>query len=150
GLNYYTRWQVHALGREPHTARAGAPVNDLGWEIWPGGLADAANSAARLGKPVLITEHGVADAADRWRPKFIADSLAGLALAIQGGAHVIGYLHWSLLDNFEWSDGYRGRFGLYEVDFNDPARPRRRRESAEVYSRIVKANAVEDSSTTPA
>jgi len=154
GLNYYTRWQVHALGREPHSARA--PVNDLGWEIWPGGLADAVSSAARLGKPVLITEHGIADAADRSRPKFIADSLAGLARAIQpptsggSGANVIGYLHWSLLDNFEWSDGYRGRFGLYAVDFSDPARPRRRRESAEVFSRIAKANAVEDSSAAPA
>ncbi|HTO92368.1 MAG TPA: family 1 glycosylhydrolase [Candidatus Sulfotelmatobacter sp.] len=143
GLNYYTRWMVHALGREAHTARVGAPRNDLHWEIWAEGLAEAAHAAARAGKPILITEHGIADARDQWRPKFISDSLAALARVIQSGADVIGYLHWSLLDNFEWSDGYRGRFGLYAVDFNDATKPRRRRESAEVFARIVRANAVE-------
>jgi len=57
---------------------------------------------------------------------------------------VIGYLHWSLLDNFEWTDGYTGRFGLYAVDFDDPARPRRRRRSAEVFARIARANGIEE------
>ena len=51
---------------------------------------------------------------------------------------------WSLLDNFEWADGYHGRFGLYAVDFDDPARSRTRRASAEVYARIARANAVTD------
>jgi len=142
GLNYYTRWQVSALGREAHAARRGAPVNDLGWEIWPAGLADAVHEAAKLGRPVLVTEHGVADAADRWRPGLIREALAGLAREISRGSPVLGYLHWSLLDNFEWSDGFKGRFGLYAVDFADPALPRRRTASAEVFAKIARANAV--------
>jgi len=139
GLNYYTRWQVHAIGREAHAAKAGAPQNDLGWEIWAEGLGHAVREAARLGRPVLITEHGVADAADRWRPKLIEDSLAALANEIARGVPVLGYLHWSLLDNFEWSDGYRGRFGLYAIDFADPALTRRRTRSAEVLAGFARA-----------
>jgi beta-glucosidase len=142
GLNYYTRWQVNALGKEAHTARRGAPLNDLGWEIWPEGLADAARTAAKLGKPVLVTEHGFADARDTRRPEALERSLAALAREASLGTRVLGYLHWSLLDNFEWSDGYSGRFGLYTVDFDDPARPRTRTRSAEVLARIARANAV--------
>ena len=56
---------------------------------------------------------------------------------------MIGYLHWSLLDNFEWAEGYGPRFGLYQVDFDDPARPRGRRPSAGIYSRIARANAID-------
>ena len=70
------------------------------------------------------------------------ESLQCLADAIDSGVPVIGYLHWSLLDNFEWADGYRGRFGLYQVDFGDPERPRRRTESAERFARIARVNGI--------
>ena len=66
-----------------------------------------------------------------------------LGRAIGRGANVIGYYHWSLTDNFEWADGYRGRFGLYKVDFSDPALPRTRTRSAELYSRVAHSNALE-------
>ena len=62
--------------------------------------------------------------------------------AIASGVRVLGYLHWSLLDNFEWTDGFSGRFGLYAVDFTHPERPRTRRASAEVFARIARANAL--------
>jgi beta-glucosidase len=64
--------------------------------------------------------------------------------AIAAGVPVLGYLHWSLLDNFEWADGFHGCFGLYAVDFARDERPRTRRTSAEVYARIVRANALRD------
>jgi beta-glucosidase len=142
GLNYYTRWNVRALAKEPHVLAKGGTPNDLGWEIYPAGIARALERAGRAGKPVLVTENGVADAADRLRPKFLVETLAHVARAIAGGVSVIGYLHWSLTDNFEWADGYRGRFGLYAVDFADPARPRTRRASADVFARIARANAI--------
>ncbi len=144
GLNAYTRWRVRALGREVHVARRGAPLTDLGWELAPEIPAAAARHAAGLGVPLLITEHGFADAADAFRPRALVESLLALARAIEQGARVIGYLHWSLLDNFEWTDGYTGRFGLYAVDFDDPARPRRRRRSAELFARIARANGIEE------
>jgi len=142
GLNYYTRWRVRSLSRMPHVATPGAPQNDLGWEIWPEGFRRALVDVGRLGAPVLVTENGVADAHDRLRPRAIVDFVEAMHGAIAGGVNVAGYLHWSLLDNFEWADGYHGRFGLYAVDFTDPQRARTRRRSAEVFARIARANAL--------
>jgi beta-glucosidase len=142
GLNYYTRFRVRSLAKDPHVATPGAPVNELGWEIWPDGLRRALLAAARFGKPVLVTENGVADARDTLRPAALLAFVESMHGAITQGVNVLGYLHWSLLDNFEWADGYHGAFGLYAVDFDDPERPRRRRRSAEVFARIAKANAV--------
>jgi beta-glucosidase len=144
GLNYYTRWRVRACSPVPHVARRGARVNDLGWEVWPAGLADAARRAARTGVPVLVTEHGFADAADAIRPRALVESLLGLGRAIEAGVPVVGYLHWSLMDNFEWAEGYAGRFGLECVDFTDPERARAPRPSAEVLARIARANAIDE------
>ena len=142
GLNYYTRWMVRALSQRPHVARPGALRNDLNWEIWPEGFEEALVHAGRLGHPVLVTENGVADAKDVLRPSAIIAFVEAMHRAIASGVSVLGYLHWSLLDNFEWSDGYDGRFGLYAVDFERRERPRTRRASAEVYARIARANAL--------
>jgi len=143
GLNYYTRWKVRALGPEPHVARRGAALTDLGWEIYPGGLEESLVRVGRLGLPVLVTEHGFADARDAFRPRALVESLLHLARAIERGVDVRGYFHWSLMDNFEWADGYHGRFGLYRVDFTRPDRPRERTRSAGIYARIAAANAIE-------
>ena len=150
GLNYYTRWMVHAMGSVPHTARPGAAVNDLGWEVWPAGIERALARLSRLGSPIIVTENGFADAADRFRPRALVETLDHVAHAIERGADVLGYLHWSLLDNFEWADGWKGRFGLYRVDFDDPARPRTRTHSADLYARICRANAIPDEVRTEA
>jgi beta-glucosidase len=144
GLNWYTRWGVKALAREPHVALPGAVLNDLGWELWPAGLEEALRAAGRFGKPVVITENGVADATDALRPQAIVAAAQAMLRARAAGVDVRGYLHWALLDNFEWAEGYHGCFGLYGVDFGDPARPRTRRRSAEVLSRLAHANALTD------
>ena len=104
-------------------------LNDLGWEVWPGGLEQALHAAARLGRPVLVTENGIADAHDTIRPRALVSFVEAMHRAITAGVPVLGYLHWSLLDNFEWSEGYHGRFGLYAVDFDAPERTRTRRRS---------------------
>lgn len=143
GLNYYTRWRVRSLSPVPHVAAEGAPRNDLGWEVWPEGFARAiAACAAATGHPVLVTENGFADERDVFRPGAIVDFVEAMHHAMAGEVRVLGYLHWSLLDNFEWADGFHGRFGLYSVDFADAARPRRRTRSAEVLARIARANAL--------
>jgi len=142
GLNYYTRWLVDAAGRVPHVARAGAATTDLGWEVYPQGLALAARRAALTGAPVLVTEHGFADADDDVRPRALVESLAALGRQAERGLPVLGYLHWSLMDNFEWADGWAGRFGLYRVDA--PAHPesRERTRTAALYARIARSNAI--------
>jgi len=134
GLNYYTRWKVRMFAPETHVAKHGAPVHDLGWEIFPRGLEEVAVIVGRLGKPVLVTENGFADAADRVRPRALVESLLHLGQAIDRGAKVVGYLHWSLMDNFEWSHGYEGRFGLYTIDSaGDPALARRPTPAVETF-----------------
>ena len=142
GLNYYTRWRVKAMEKDPHVVAPGAVKNDLGWEVYPAGIETALRRVGRTQKPVLITENGVADATDRLRPRAIVETLAHVARAIEHGTNVLGYFHWSLLDNFEWADGYKGRFGLYRVDLEDPALHRVRTKSAGVYSRIARANGI--------
>jgi beta-glucosidase len=116
GVNYYSRWMVSALGRVPRTARVGATVSDLGWEIFPEGMERALRECALFGLPMIVTENGLADAADAWRPAFIRASLAAMDRARAAGADVRGYFHWSLMDNFEWSWGYTRRFGIVHVD----------------------------------
>ncbi len=142
GLNYYTRWKVRMFAPDSHVTRRGAPRNDLGWEIHPRGFEQALVRVGRLGLPVFVTENGFADARDAFRPRALVEHLLHMGRALERGVQVLGYFHWSLLDNFEWADGYRGRFGLYRVDFDHPDRPRHRTRSADVYARIARANAV--------
>jgi beta-glucosidase len=137
GVNYYTRWMVSPVGKIPLTARKGTHVNDLGWEIYPEGIERALAECARFGLPLLITENGLADVEDLWRPDFIRKTLAIVDRVRGSGVDIRGYMHWSLLDNFEWMDGRMGRFGLYEVDFDAPLGPRVQRESARVYAEEV-------------
>ncbi len=87
-----------------------------------------------------MTEHGLAHLDDSYRAAFLSPALEGLLDAIEDGVPVAGYLHWTLLDNFEWIFGYDVRFGLHEVDRGTFAR--RAKPSAAVYSAIARANAV--------
>ncbi|MGY1812689.1 glycoside hydrolase family 1 protein [Blastococcus sp. SYSU D00820] len=100
-----------------------APAPELqtlahGMEYRPQALGAAVTRAAEVlpGVPLLVTENGIATADDEQRIRFTTDALTGLAAAIDAGADVRGYLHWSLLDNFEWMLGYRPTFGLVAVD----------------------------------
>jgi beta-glucosidase len=149
GINYYTRWLVTLTGKDPRSPRPGAPVNDLGWEVYPEGIERVLLETSRFGLPLVVTENGIADAADRMRPGFIRTTLAALDRVGGQGADVRGYLHWSLYDNFEWSDGHEGRFGLYAVDFDNPSGPRVKRASAAVMSEEVKKRRAPTTVTTP-
>lgn len=129
GVNYYTRDLVvgHLSGTEVYTPASSPdrPRSDLGWEIYPEGLYRLLVRCARRGWPLLVTENGVADGRDLRRSDFLRAHLYALDLARAEGIDVIGYLYWSLIDNFEWSQGYRGHFGLYSIDFDDPTLTRR-------------------------
>jgi len=110
--------------------------NHSGAEVEPESLRGAVEYAHRVsGKPVFVTEHGVGTSDDSIRAAFIPAALDALRQAIDAGVPVIGYCHWSLLDNFEWIFGYQPRFGLFEVDretFVRTAKP-----SAAVYANYV-------------
>jgi beta-glucosidase len=144
GLNYYTRWRARMFSAVPHVAPPGAVLNDLGWEIYPRGIETALDHLSVLGVPIVVLENGVADAGDRLRPRALIETLAHLGRALGRGARVLGYFHWSLMDNFEWAEGYRARFGLYHVDFDDPERPRTARRSAGLYARVARSGTIDE------
>jgi beta-glucosidase len=143
GINYYSRDVVRFSLRHPgevFMARGvpvGAEVSDLGWEVYPQGLGRLVRAwARRSGLPVYVTENGIADAADAKRGPFLTSHLSEIARAIADDVDVRGYFHWSLLDNFEWAEGYAPRFGLVEVDY--ATQERRPRGSARTYGRIAR------------
>jgi len=123
GLNYYSRLRFHLdLSREDKLLQVldvpRGELTDKGWEICPSGLYRAlAMISSRTSKPIYITENGIADDSDMKRAGFIEDHLLVANRALRDGMNVKGYFYWSLMDNFEWGDGFDVRFGLYAVDF---------------------------------
>lgn len=133
GCNYYNR-RVYGETRE-------LSKTDMGWNIDPLGIRDALNELARYKKPVYVSEAGCADAYDRFRADYIRDTVRGIHGAIQDGVDVRGYCYWSLLDNYEWAEGFEKRFGLVEVNYD--TLERRIRPSAFVYQEICETNSVD-------
>lgn len=147
GVNYYTRTLLRRDVRRPQTlfVRAappqGADLADRGFgEIYPDGLLAVLRRARRYGVPLYVTENGLPDAADRLRPRFLVEHLRRVAQALDEGCPVRGYYHWSIVDNFEWNDGWSLRFGLYALDQRTQARTAR--PSAALYAAIARRNAL--------
>lgn len=115
----------------------GVAVNGMGTAVEPDSLRGAVeyvHSVAQV--PVLVSEHGIGTEDDSIRATFIEPSLEGLAQAMADGVPVIGYCHWTLMDNFEWIFGYGPKLGLHSVDretFERTAKP-----SAGVYAELVR------------
>jgi len=119
----------------------GRPTSDFGWEIYPEGLTDALKLVSKYGRPMYVTENGIADSEDKLRPQFLTAHLKQLDRAInEEKLDVRGYFHWAMIDNYEWADGFKKRFGLYGVDFQTKARTPR--QSAGVYKRIIETKEV--------
>ncbi len=127
GLNYY-------FHRE-YGAEIQNPTSDLGWEICTDGIYPVLLDLKRYGKPIYITENGLADARDIYRESFIRKTLERVWKAIGEGVDVRGYFHWSLLDNFEWADGFWPRFGLVSIDYE--TLERNIRPSALAYKKLI-------------
>ncbi len=133
GVNYYTR-HLHAHDASqpwPHLkdVPGDRPRTQMGWEIYPEGLHHFLTRMARdyVGDlPIYVTENGMANAdqlqdgavTDQIREDFLFSHLAATRRAIADGANVKGFFYWSLLDNYEWAEGYEKRFGLVHVDFD--------------------------------
>ncbi|MEO8262944.1 MAG: family 1 glycosylhydrolase [Pseudolysinimonas sp.] len=136
GVQNYERHRFDASGQiDPPSD---LPRNDMGSAVEPDSLAATVRYAhEQTGVPVLVTENGMQTADDRLRVAFLAPALTALADAIDDGVPVLGYTHWTLMDNFEWIFGYEGQLGLHSVDrttFERTAKP-----SAAEYARLVAA-----------
>ena len=99
-------------------ALPGTRTTQMGWEFRPEAIGEVIRRIARIypDKDLVVTENGVATADDREREEFIARALTGVHAAMADGIRVRGYIHWSLMDNFEWAQGYKMNFGLIGVD----------------------------------
>jgi beta-glucosidase len=142
-VNYYCEERVRFDVRRPRELFAeavvppGLPVSSFGWTIDAAGLRRAIEGLWREFRlPILVTENGVADEDDELRAGFIVDHLGAVCDAIESGADVRGYLHWTAMDNFEWAEGYSKRFGLLAVD--RATLERTAKPSAAVYAEICR------------
>lgn len=147
GLNYYMKamaswkprekieFQTDSLPFGLALKRGTDTCSDMGWAIHPQGLKEMLKILNSYPFPIYITENGIADEKDVLRPHFLKEHLLVIADALGDGADIRGYYHWSLLDNFEWSQGFGPRFGLYEVNYDDLSR--RLRPSGAVYRNII-------------
>jgi beta-glucosidase len=147
GLNYYTRDLVafdraqsqSLFGRRQHAEGAELFDGDYG-EFYPRGIFRCIRRLARLGLPIYITENGVPDDDDDQRPRYLLSHLHQVWHAIQRCYPVMGYYHWTLVDNFEWAEGWTLRFGLISLDPATQARAPR--PSAHLYADVIRDNGI--------
>jgi beta-glucosidase len=165
-VNYYTRelscfkfkWPIDLFGVA--SDKPEFEVNCLGWENFPDGFYQTLVNGLKPFKynldgsvrPIYVTENGFPTAfnadmeegdwslADDLRVHYLETHLHALHRAIKDGANVKGYLYWSLLDNFEWAEGLKARFGLVRITY--PTQERTLRKSAHVYADIAKKNGI--------
>ena len=117
GVQAYFRFRVGAQGIEQPPS--GTPMTDAGYEYYPQALSGAVRLAARkTSKPIYVTESGIAANDDKRRIAWLDASVAEVEKCLAEGIDVKSYIYWSLLDNFEWTQGYGQRFGLVSVDRN--------------------------------
>ena len=176
GVNYYRRFHVYHdpaldlvvpglgfIGGDTHNNMYGEPddrgmLNDLGWEIYPQGLHEVIMQVKNSWNlPVLITENGTPERADRNRAPHIVAHLREVQKAIDDGATVLGFMEWSLVDNWELQEGYRAnsQFGLFHIDRSEvdangsPVLHRSITEGALAYQQVIFESRAANASSLP-
>lgn len=137
GIQFYQRlffWQ----SKKEDTAEQ---KSDIGWQLHPEAIYDVLIEAKRYSVPLYVSEAGIADGQDQWRGGYIEGLVRGTHQAIEDGADVRGFFYWSLLDNYEFKEGFTMKFGLVQVD-HEGDRTRTVRPSARAYATIIKNNGV--------
>ncbi len=137
GVQNYSRKRVGPDGTLPN--EEGVETTQMDYEYYPEALEGVIRVvAATVGKPIIVTENGLATADDSRRGEFIRRALAGMRRCLDDGIDVRGYYHWSLLDNFEWMLGYQRTFGLIAVDRE--TQQRQAKASARYLGEIARTN----------
>lgn len=145
GINYYSRSLVRFPLPSKRLYETDLPPGSAGtedgfFELYPSGLFETIKSVLPYRRPIYISENGLPDMSDRLRPAYILSHLREVWRAISFNYPVMGYYHWSLVDNFEWERGWTQRFGLIEV--NPETQERTWRPSANLYSEICRGNCI--------
>ena len=149
GINYYYEMRmfkrIFKRKSESYTAQFNAQgeerkLTEMEWLIYPRGIYDVLYDLSDYKRPVYVTENGIATNDDELRIRFIQEHLEELYYTIKAGVDVRGYCYWSLLDNFEWTEGYRPKFGLVMVDRKTQGRTLKK--SAQFYAKTAKENGI--------
>lgn len=159
GANYYTRIVVRRKGFAPlpvldfeaipsygyacvpySTSKIGRWCDGMGWELYPEGLVEALIMAGKYSSSIFITENGTSDPRDLNRSTNIVSHVYAMYRAIEQGIKLYGYFHWSINDNYEWPQGFKQKFGLFDVDLI--TKERRPRPSTRIFKEIVSRNAI--------
>ena len=172
GINYYNRWVVRGASSNGHNGAGGTAADleyvtnlpraertAMGWEVYPHGLTLLLEDLTRTYHPpaLLVTENGAAyedsvtaagRVTDSQRLTYLREHLDALGRAVEQGAPVAGYFVWSLLDNFEWSEGYSKRFGLIYVEY--ATQRRIVKDSGRWYAGFIAAQRALHAGATPA
>ena len=139
GLNYYSHIHLKFKFDKHEFFENVYPKNDtmtdMEYTIYPEGLYRAIQRVKLIGKPIIITENGIADKKDDRRKLFIRRYIYAMLRSIKEGVNVKGYFYWTLMDNFEWAEGYDMKFGLYKVDFEN--QERKLRDGSKEYIKII-------------
>lgn len=147
GVNYYSRMhltfdrtrasQLFVRQYVPdHLLQGDKGVEHPYGEFYPEGLYEALRECSQLGKPVYILENGIPDRADIIRPRVLEHAVEQMRRSLADGVDLRGYFHWTLVDNFEWNEGWHLRFGLFKLDVLNQRRVAR--GSARRYSEIIR------------
>lgn len=146
GVNFYGSYRVRfapfgdrILSR--YVQRGSVRTDSADWgEPSPAGLVRSLRRAASLGRPVYVSENGIFTHDDDVRRRYLADHLRGLAVARHEGLDLRGYFFWSLVDNFEWAQGWTTPFGLVAMD--PETQERTIRPSARWYADVIRAGRI--------
>lgn len=148
GLNIYTPFNYSEWGGDGKPAAAGLPRNSIGWVVDERVMYWTIQFVyERYHLPIMITENGIAEndfvcldgqVHDPQRADFMKRYIGSLKRAVKEGYPVLGYQHWSVMDNFEWAEGYDPRFGLIYVDYATGKRIIK--DSAWEYKKIIETN----------
>ena len=146
GVNYYTREQIgFTLNPKSAFARRSLPKNvehspNHFITHDPPGFGEVLKWANGFRLPMIITENGTEDPEDHLRPRYILEHLHQAWRAVNENFPIKGYFYWTLVDNFEWDEGWNLRFGLWELDVDSQAR--KKRPSADLYAEICRENGI--------
>ncbi|MBW6441897.1 family 1 glycosylhydrolase [Patescibacteria group bacterium] len=138
GINYYFTNQIKNLS----LVHPPGMVSNLNWWINPEGLTKILIYAKKYNLPIYITENGLADSQDKLREVFIKNMLQAAYDAMKEGSPVKGYFHWSLIDNYEWHEGFWPKFGIVAIDRK--TLERKPRKSFYYYAKICDNNSLDD------
>jgi len=118
GVNYYYAQDASLLRflNRGH-GEVSSDYTQLGWEIVPEGLYNVLTTVGRrYGKPIVVTENGLGTQSERKRIRYLREHTAQMRRAMEDGVDVRGYFPWTLVDNYEWKEGWHGQFGLFSYD----------------------------------